>query len=186
MVTHILLHHDSSINICYRIGMITKTYRIEDIVFTELSPKKGAIEYFLVDSLQKRRKVTGIAKLGFNGKIKSVKAVYLREKPLLDSLVQADAGEQIMVDFTEFNKIPRAQIKTVGGLSAIKKIKASKRHQGDISATMMYQDIYRDLHYREKLKSFMPDLSKVGLWLVFLFMVWMAFMSVNVLAELFK
>ncbi len=166
--------------------MITKTYRIEDIVFTELSPKKGAIEYFLIDTLKKRRKVTGIAKLGFNGRIKSVKAVYLREKPLLDALVQADAGQQITVDFSEFNKTPRTQQKTGGRLSETKRIKPSRRRHGDISASNINQAIYKDMQYNEKLKAFVPDLSKAGLWFVFLFLVWMAFMSVNELADLLK
>ncbi len=165
--------------------MITKTYRIEDIVFTELSPKKGAIEYFLIDSIKNKRKVTGIAKLGFNGRIKSVRAVYLREKPLIDTLVQSDVGERITVDFTEFNKKPRDQQQAKSS-SVIKGIPASKRVQGDILATMVYQETYNDMLYTQKLRSMMPDLSKLGVWIVFLFIIWMAFMAVNQFAGLVK
>jgi hypothetical protein len=164
--------------------MITKTYRIEDIIFTELSPKKGSIEYFLIDSVKEKRKVTGIAKLGFNGKIKSVRPVYLREKPLIDVLVQSDVGERITVDFTEFNKTPRDKLKA-RKLSVTKGIPATKV-QGDISATMVYQEAYDDMLYAQKLRSFLPDLSKVGVWLVFLFIIWMAFMAVNQFAGLLK
>ncbi len=160
--------------------MITKTYRIEDILFTELSPKKGSIEYFLVDSVMQKRKVTGIAKLGFNGKIKSVTAVYNREKPLVDALVHADVGERITVDFTEFNKSPREQI------ASVKHVDPSVRSNGDINATMVYREAYQDMQYLEKIRTFLPDMSNLGLWIVFLFLVWMAFMAVNEFSGLFS
>jgi len=160
--------------------MITKTYRIEDIIFTELSPKKGSIEYFLVDSVKQKRKVTGIAKLGFNGKIKSVTAVYNREKPLVDALVHADVGERITVDFSEFNKTPREQV------ASVKHVIPSARANGEINATMVYQEVYHDMQYAEKIRSFLPDLSKLGLWAVFLFLVWMAFMAVNQFTGMLK
>ncbi len=160
--------------------MITKTYRIEDIIFTELSPKKGSIEYFLVDSVMQKRKVTGVAKLGFNGKIKSVTAVFNREKPLVDALVHADVGERITVDFSEFNKTPREQV------SSVKHVIPSARSTGDINATMVYQEAYQDMQYVEKIRSFLPDLSKLGLWAILLFLIWMAFMAVNQFAGLVK
>lgn len=158
--------------------MNTKIYRIEDIVFTELSRNKGSIEYHLIDSVKNKRKVTGIAKLGFNRKIKSVKAVYHREKPLIDALVEADIDQRISVDFTEFNKISRVSTKQVPSISA------STRLQGDISATMVYQEIYNDINYSNKIKNMLPDMSRVGVWVIFLFIIWMAFMAVNQLSKL--
>lgn len=158
--------------------MNTKTYRVEDIVFTELSRNKGSIEYYLVDSIKNKRKVTGVAKLGFNRKIKSVHAVYHREKPLIDALVEADIGQRISVDFSEFNRISRVSTKQVSN------IVASIRTQGDINATMVYQEIYNDINYSEKIKSILPDMSRVGVWAVFLFVIWMAFMAINQFAKL--
>lgn len=158
--------------------MNTKIYRIEDIVFTELSRNKGSIEYHLVDSVKNKRKVTGIAKLGLNRKVKSVKAVYHREKPLIDVLIKADVDQRISVDFTEFNKIARVSTKQAPN------IPASTRAQGDISATMVYQEIYNDLNYSEKIKKGLPDMSRIGIWGVFLFIIWMAFMAINQLSKL--
>jgi len=158
--------------------MDTKIYRIEDIVFTELSRNKGSIEYHLIDSIKNKRKVTGIAKLGLNRKIKSVKAVYHREKPLIDALVEADVDQRISVDFTEFNKISRVRTKQMPN------IKASTRANGEISATMVYQEIYDDIYYSEKVKNVLPDMSRLGVWAVFLFVIWMAFMAINQFAKL--
>ncbi len=158
--------------------MNTKIYRIEDIVFTELSRNKGSIEYYLVDSIKNKRKVTGIAKLGFNRKIKSVKAVYQREKPLIDALIDADVDQRISVDFTEFNKISRVSLKQMPS------IQASTRANGEITATMVYQEIYNDINYSEKIKNYLPDLSRLGVWAVFIFIIWMAFMAINQFAKL--
>lgn len=164
--------------------MISKTYRIEDIIFTELSPKKGSIEYFLVDTLGHKRKVTGIAKLGLNRKIKSVKAVFHREVPLIDALIKADVNQRISVDFSEFNeKYPRGCSKVSS--SKTKKTPVKRVH-GDISATMLYQDYYNDMKYQNKIKNILPDMSKLGVWLVFIFVIWLAFMAVAQMAELLK
>lgn len=163
--------------------MNTKIFRVEDILFTELSPRKGSIEYFLIDGVKGKRKVTGIAELSSNGKIKSVRAVYLREKPLLDVLVEADVGQRITVDFTEHNKVKR--VRQVHSKHQAN-VQESMRTHGDISATMVYQELYDDLNYNEKLKNILPDMSKVGVWFVFLFIVWLVFMAINQLSVLLK
>ena len=104
--------------------------------------------------------------------------MYHREKPLIDALVTAEIGQRLSVDFTEFNQIARVSTKQTPN------IRTSTCAQGDISATMVYQDIYNDVNYSEKNKKMLPDMSRVGVWGIFLFIIWMAFMAINQFSKL--
>jgi len=44
---------------------------------------------------------------------------------------------------------------------------------------MIYQDIYDDLQYQDKIRNLLPDFSKWGLWLLLAFVLWIIYMSMN-------
>lgn len=81
-----------------------KIYTIKGYTCKEVSSRKGAIQYQLVDDLGQERTVTAIAKLGLIKKIKSVHPIHFRETPLVEALSKAKINDQISVDFSDFNK----------------------------------------------------------------------------------
>lgn len=91
-----------------------KTFTVTDILFTSVSRNKGTLEYYLVDELGNERKVTAMAQLGFRKKIKSVRALYQREIPLIEVLADLEVDQSVTIDFSEFNKNPREHKKHSG------------------------------------------------------------------------
>lgn len=82
-----------------------KTYTIQSIVCTEISPGKGSMAWQLRDNADERlRKVSGISTLDKNGLIESVRAIYTREAPLIDALLLRQEGDSFSIDFTGFNQ----------------------------------------------------------------------------------
>lgn len=79
-------------------------YTVTGYNFTEISKRKGSIEYQLMDELGNERSVTAMANLNLFKKISSVRPIYHRELPLVRALSQANLNDSIVVDFTEFNK----------------------------------------------------------------------------------
>lgn len=69
-----------------------------------MSQSKAAIDYVLVDEQGIKRTVTAVAKLGWNNNIKSIKAVFKREAPLVAALASRSINDQVVVDFAGFNK----------------------------------------------------------------------------------
>ena len=84
-----------------------KTFTVTDILFNEISRKKGTIEYYLTDELGDERKVTAMAHLGYGKKIKTVKALFQREIPLVEALETKEIDQTFTLDFTQFNKDQR-------------------------------------------------------------------------------
>ncbi len=89
-----------------------KTYTVTDILFNEVSRKKGTIEYYLTDEMGNDRKVTAMAHLGFGKKIKKIKALYQREIPLVAALETKEINQTFTLDFTQANKEQRLNSKT--------------------------------------------------------------------------
>ena len=85
-----------------------KTYTVNDILFNEVSHSsfqtKGTLEYFLVDEFGDSRKVITMATVGYGKKIKTVRALYKREEPLVEALKNADIGQEVTIDFASFNQ----------------------------------------------------------------------------------
>ena len=85
-----------------------KHYTVTNILFNEISrdffQTKGTLEYYLLDEVGNERKVITIAKIGRSKKIKTVRALYQREKPLVDVLVNAEIDQTLSIDFSAFNK----------------------------------------------------------------------------------
>ena len=85
-----------------------KRYTVTNILFNEISSDflraKGTLEYYLIDEEGNERKVITIAELGRGKKIKTVRALYQREKPLVDALVNVEIDQEVVIDFSKYNK----------------------------------------------------------------------------------
>ncbi|WP_028487602.1 hypothetical protein [Thiothrix lacustris] len=82
-----------------------KTYTIQSIVCTEISPGKGSMAWQLRDNADERlRKVSGISTLDKNGLIESVRSIYTREAPLVEELLLCQEGDTFSIDFSDFNQ----------------------------------------------------------------------------------
>lgn len=82
-----------------------KTYTIQSLVCTEISPGKGSMVWQLRDSADERlRKVNGISTLDKNGLIESVRSIYTRETPLVEELLLRHEGDTFSIDFSSFNQ----------------------------------------------------------------------------------
>jgi hypothetical protein len=81
-----------------------KTYTLKEKTHKVISEKKISIHYLLVDEEGEERKVVAIAILGMRQKIKSLKAIYQRETPLVEALVKVSVNDEVSVEFSEFNK----------------------------------------------------------------------------------
>lgn len=83
-----------------------KTYTIQSLVCTEISPGKGSMIWQLRDAADERiRKVNGISILDKNGLIESVRSIYTREAPLIEALLARHEGDSFSIDFTDFNQV---------------------------------------------------------------------------------
>ncbi len=83
-----------------------KTYTIQSLVCTEISPGKGSMVWQLRDTADERiRKVNGISVLDKNGLIESVRSIYTREAPLVEELLVHHEGDSFSIDFTDFNQV---------------------------------------------------------------------------------
>lgn len=111
-----------------------KTFTVNDILFNKISRKKGMIEYYLTDELGNDRKITAMAQLGFGKKIKTVRALYQREIPLVAALETKEIDQIFTLDFTQFNTEQRLNKK------------ASKR--------------FAEKAYAENFSSALPDYSR--------------------------
>jgi len=108
--------------------MKKKRYTVTNILFNEISSDlfqtKGTLEYYLQDELGDKRKVITIAELGHGKKIKTVRALYQREKPLVDALANIEIGQTLHIDFAQFSKqepaslLVRAKKKSVNRIYA--------------------------------------------------------------------
>lgn len=82
-----------------------KTYTIQSVTHTVISPEKGSIIWQLVDTADDRqRKINGITTLDKDGVIEVARSIYAREAPLVEELLLHHEGETFTIDFTEFNK----------------------------------------------------------------------------------
>lgn len=81
-----------------------KTFTLHSIEHKEVSRGKGLITYHVVDENNAQRKVAGITTLDRKKNIKKIKAVYEREIPLVNALLDLPVGKRVRVDFREFNK----------------------------------------------------------------------------------
>lgn len=82
-----------------------KTYTIQSLVCTEISPGKGSMVWQLRDAGDQRvRRVNGISTLDKQGLIESVRSIYAREAPLVEELLLYHEGDTFSIDFTGFNQ----------------------------------------------------------------------------------
>ena len=82
-----------------------KTYTIQSLVCTEISPGKGSMVWQLRDAGDHRvRRVNGISTLDKQGVIEAVRSIYAREAPLVDELLLHHEGDTFSIDFTGFNQ----------------------------------------------------------------------------------
>lgn len=87
-------------------------YQITGYNFTEISKRKGSIEYQLIDDFGNERTVTAMAKTNLFKKVTSVRPIYHRELPLIKELAQKKLNDSIIVDFSEHNKVhPRGSMR---------------------------------------------------------------------------
>lgn len=80
-----------------------KTFTIQQITHKVVSPQRGSLTWLLSDEHQQARKVNAITVLGRNQAIAEVRAVHVREMPLVDALLNQEEGETFALDFTAFN-----------------------------------------------------------------------------------
>lgn len=82
-----------------------KTYTIQSLVCTEISPGKGSMVWQLRDASDDRvRKVNGLSTLDKQGLIESVRSIYTRETPLVEELLLHNEGDTFTIDFSGFNQ----------------------------------------------------------------------------------
>ncbi|EIJ32888.1 hypothetical protein [Thiothrix nivea] len=82
-----------------------KTYTIQTVTHTVISPGKGSIIWELLDAADDRqRKINGITTLDKDGVIEVARSIYTRESPLVEELLLHNEGDTFTIDFTEFNK----------------------------------------------------------------------------------
>jgi hypothetical protein len=82
-----------------------KTYTIQSLVCTEISPGKGSMVWQLRDASDDRvRKVNGLSTLDKQGLIESVRSIYMREAPLVEELLLHNEGDTFTIDFSGFNQ----------------------------------------------------------------------------------
>ncbi len=102
-------------------------YRITGYYFTEISKRKGSIEYQLMDDFGNERTVTAMATINLFKKVSKVTPIYHRELPLISELASKKLNDSVIVDFTEFNKkhprgsmrkqkisVPSVKVRSVG------------------------------------------------------------------------
>lgn len=81
-----------------------KTFTIQDIVRTDISPEKGGMTWFLLDEQGKERRVQAVTDLDGAGEIAAVQPIFGRETPLVEELTQHAIGDTFTIDFTAFNQ----------------------------------------------------------------------------------
>ncbi|MEE9444509.1 MAG: hypothetical protein V3V19_02470 [Cocleimonas sp.] len=143
---------------------MNKTYTIQKTQQKELSRNKAIIDYFLIDNQGKQRTVHAVASLGFGKKVKSIRAKYYRETPLVKALSKANNQQRIEVSYTKFNKKPRISL-----------LPTNRKPTSDSS----YQDVYNDMMYKEKLGFATPNFYTLGMWSILAVMLWMVYMSIS-------
>ena len=79
-------------------------YSITGYNFTEISRRKGSIEYQLTDDFGNERTVTAMAQLNLFNKVSRIKPIYHRELPLIQALANTKLNQSVTVDFSEYNK----------------------------------------------------------------------------------
>ncbi|MCK5727418.1 MAG: hypothetical protein KAH22_11420 [Thiotrichaceae bacterium] len=81
-----------------------KRFTLKKIEHKIISKKKGMLTYIVVDENNTQRTVASVTSLDRRGEIKSRKAVYKREIPLVDALTGLALNQSLTVDFSDFNK----------------------------------------------------------------------------------
>lgn len=82
-----------------------KTYTIQSVTHTVISPEKGSMVWQLLDAADGRlRKVNGVTTLDKAGLVDSTRSIYLRETPLVEELLLLNEGDTFTIDFTGFNQ----------------------------------------------------------------------------------
>ncbi len=94
--------------------MNNKTYTIKRSQFKETSRFRGTIDYYLVDEKGTERVVNAVAKLGLTKKVKSIRARYYRESPLVKVISKAENNQRVTVSYSKFNKKPRISLSSSG------------------------------------------------------------------------
>ncbi len=146
---------------------MNKTYTIQKTQMREAVKNKAIIDYFLIDDKGNQRTVHAVAKLGFGKKVKSIRAQYYRETPLVKALSKAENQQRIEVNYTKFNKKPR--------ISLIPLIPLDRK----LASDSIYQDVYRDMAYKEKLGFATPNFFTLGMLSILAFLLWIAYMSIS-------
>jgi len=83
--------------------MMKKTFTVQSVKNNSISNGKGALVWQLSDELDRPRKVTGVTTLDKQGRILSTRAVYERETPLVERLLQQNEGDTFSIDFGPIN-----------------------------------------------------------------------------------
>ena len=87
-------------------------YSITGYNFTEISSRKGSIEYQLTDDFGNERTVTAMAQLNLFNKVSRIKPIYHRELPLIQALANTKLNQSVTVDFSAYNKkYPRGSMR---------------------------------------------------------------------------
>ena len=87
-------------------------YSITGYNFTEISRRKGSIEYQLTDDFGNERTVTAMAQLNLFNKVSRIKPIYHRELPLIQALANTKLNQSVTVDFSAYNKkYPRGSMR---------------------------------------------------------------------------
>ena len=148
---------------------MNKTYTIQKTQQREIAKNKVIIDYFLIDDKGNQRTVHAVAKLGFGKKVKSIRAQYYRETPLVKVLSKAENQQRIEVSYTKFNKKPRISL-----------IQIDKK----LASDSIYQDVYSDMMYKEKIGFATPNYFTLGMFAILAFLLWMVYMSMSTITSI--
>jgi len=143
---------------------MNKTYTIQKTQRRDTAKNKAIIDYFLIDDKGNKRTVNAVAKLGFGKKVKSIHAQYYRETPLVEVLSKAESQQRIEVSYTKFNNKPRISLLPM---------------ERELASNSIYQDVYSDMVYKEKLGFATPNFFTLGMFSIVAFLLWMVYMSMS-------
>lgn len=132
-----------------------KTFTVLSVTHTPMSPAKGAMTWYLSDELNHSRKVTAVTTLDKAGHVTAARAVYVREVPLVDGLMQHVEGDTFAIDFQSFNE-------EMGYLK---------------------RDVFADMQKLEQASKLSGRVNRVLLIIVMLLLGWLAWLTVQSLQD---
>ncbi len=137
---------------------MNKTYTLQKVQLADAAKNKAILDYYLIDDKGNQRVVHAVAKLSFANNVKSVRAKYYRETPLVDVLCQAEVEQQVEVSYTEFNKQPRISLLKQG------------RRESDAS---LYQTNTNNKNRVLSKSINPPEFLTLGFFVISAYMLWM-------------